>query len=53
MLARKMLCSLVRFGVYFDQSVLKNSLKISKFLYKTYFYIKNNYYMYTFAMGYL
>ena len=44
---RKMWCSLVRFGVYFDQStcVLKKSLKISNFFYETYFYIKNNYFI--------
>ena len=29
----------VRFSIYFDQCVLKNSLKISNF------YIKNNYYI--------
>ena len=35
----KMWCSLVRFGAYFDQIVLKNSKKIN-ILYKTYFYIE-------------
>ena len=55
----KMWCSLVHFEVYFDQGcVLKNSLKINIFLYKTYFfYIKHNaqntIYRYTLAMGYL
>ena len=52
----KMWCSLVRFEVYFDQiaCVLKNSLKINIFLYKTYFLYKTqSLYRYTLAMGYL
>ena len=46
---RKMWCSFVRFGVYFDESV-KNSLKINLFLYKKYLLYTCRY---TFAMGYL
>ena len=38
-------CILVRFDVYFDQIVFENFFKNDIILYKTYFYIKINYYI--------
>ena len=47
-------CSLVRFGVYFDQILTFKISKITIYYIKkkiTIFYLKNKYFRYTLAMG--